>query len=102
MHTEDNRDLNIIDELVDDLVNNLDNLGTTYEDNKWANEDYVESVRFHYDHIDMFNKEVKLTLKDETIIKGLYNDESYEDSSIVVDGKTVKICDIECIELVNR
>lgn len=58
------------------------------------------SQDFHNKYYDkMFDKKVKVTLKDKTEIIGLYNDEFYEECSVFVDYKVVKIADIVSMEL---
>lgn len=49
----------------------------------------------------MYDQQVKLTLKDGTVIVGLFNDEFFEDNSILVDCKVIKIKDIDKMELVK-
>lgn len=47
----------------------------------------------------MYDKKVKVILKDGTEVIGFYNDEFYEDCAIFVNYEVIKISDIEKIEL---
>lgn len=49
----------------------------------------------------MYDKIVKLTMKDGSNRVGLFNDEFYEDSSVLVGCEVIKIADIEKMELVS-
>ena len=49
-----------------------------------------------------YDKNVKVTLKNGRQIVGLYNDEFYEDASILVNYEVVKIEDIEKVELIGE
>lgn len=61
------------------------------------------SQEFHNKYYDeMYDKKIKVILKDGTEIVGLYNDEFYEDCSIFVNYQIVKISDIETMELVEE
>ncbi len=62
---------------------------------------YEVSQEFHDKYYPMNNKIVKITFKDGSERVGLFNDEFYEDSSILVDYDVVKIEDIEKMELVE-
>ena len=48
----------------------------------------------------MYDNLVKITFKNGTEKVGLFNDEFYEDSSILVSCEVIKIEDIERMELV--
>ena len=50
----------------------------------------------------MYDKKVKVVLKDGTEIVGLYNDEFYEDCAIFVNYEVIKIADIETMELLEE
>lgn len=50
----------------------------------------------------MYDKKVKVTLKNGMEIIGYYNDEFYEDCSIFVNYEVIKIADIDKMELVNE
>lgn len=62
---------------------------------------YEVSQEFHDKYYHMYDKIVKITFKDGSERVGLFNDEFYEDSSILVDYDVVKIEDIEKMELVE-
>ncbi len=49
----------------------------------------------------MYDKKVKVILKDGKEIIGLYNDEFYEDGSIFVNYEVIKISDIKEIILIE-
>lgn len=61
----------------------------------------MNSQEFHDKYYYMYDKQVKIILKDGTIIIGLFNDEFFEDNSILVDCEVIKINDIDKIELVK-
>lgn len=64
---------------------------------------YKASQEFHDKYYDtMYDKFVKITFKDGSERKGLFNDEFYEDSSILVSCEVIKIEDIEEMELVEN
>lgn len=56
---------------------------------------YTESECFHEQYYSLYDSLVVVVLKDGTQIQGLFNDEFYEDNSILVDCKVIKIGDIE-------
>lgn len=62
---------------------------------------YSVSEAFHIKYGNMYDRLVKITLKDGSERTGLYNDEFYEDSSILVSCEVIKIADIEKMELVT-
>lgn len=62
---------------------------------------YEISMEFHDRYYSMYDKIVKITFKDGSERVGLFNDEFYEDSSILVDCDVIKIEDIEKMELVE-
>ena len=63
---------------------------------------YEASQKFHEKYYDsMFDKLVKITLKDGAERVGLFNDEFYEDNSILVSCEVIKLADIAKIELVE-
>ena len=63
---------------------------------------YEVSQQFHEKYYaSMYDKLVKITFKDGSERVGLFNDEFYEDSSILVSCKVIKIADIERMELVE-
>lgn len=60
---------------------------------------YEISESFHKQYAEMYDKYVKIYLKDGTVRIGLFNDEFYEDNSILVNCEVIKIADIEKMEL---
>lgn len=63
---------------------------------------YEASEKFHEKYYDaMYDRLVKLTLKDGSVREGLFNDEFYDDGSILVSCETIKIADIESMELLE-
>ena len=64
---------------------------------------YAISDRFHQKYYDdMYDKNVRVTLKNGRQIVGLYNDEFFEDASILVNCEVVKIEDVEKMELTGE
>ena len=64
---------------------------------------YADSLNFHEKYYDsMYDKLVRITFKDGSERVGLFNDEFYEDGSILVSCEIVKIADIEKMELVEE
>ena len=59
------------------------------------------SEEFHERYAEMYDNFVKIIFKDGTEKIGLFNDEFYEDSSILVSCEVIKIEDIERMELVE-
>ena len=62
---------------------------------------YKVSEEFHEKYANMYDNFVKITFKDGIEKIGLFNDEFYEDSSILVSCEVIKIEDIERMELVE-
>ena len=62
---------------------------------------YKVSEEFHERYAEMYDNFVKIIFKDGTEKIGLFNDEFYEDSSILVSCEVIKIEDIERMELVE-
>lgn len=60
---------------------------------------YEVSQVFHKQYADMYDKFVRLYFKDSSMLVGLFNDEFYEDGSILVNCEVIKIADIERMEL---
>lgn len=60
---------------------------------------YKISEAFHKQYADMYDKFVRIYLKDGSMRIGLFNDEFYEDTSILVSCEVIKITDIEKMEL---
>ena len=56
---------------------------------------YKLSEEFHEKYADMYDNLVKITFKNGTEKVGLFNDEFYEDSSILVSCEVIKIEDRE-------
>lgn len=60
----------------------------------------MTSQEFHDKYYDsMYDKNVKITFKNGIEMKGLFNDEFFEDNSILVNCEVVCIDDIVCITL---
>lgn len=62
---------------------------------------YSVSEMFHTKYCNMYDKIVKVIFKDGSERIGLFNDEFFEDSAILVSCKVIKISDIERMELVE-
>ena len=60
------------------------------------------SEAFHKQYADMYDKIVRIYFKDGSVRIGLFNDEFYEDNSILVSCEVVRIADIERMELVEK
>lgn len=63
---------------------------------------YEISEAFHRQYANFYDQFVKIYLKDASVRTGLFNDEFYEDSSILVSCETIKIPDIERMELLEN
>ena len=63
---------------------------------------YEISEAFHKQYADMYDKFVRIYLKDGSMRIGLFNDEFYEDISILVSCEVIKITDIEKMELTKE
>ena len=63
---------------------------------------YEVSEAFHAKYADMYDKFVRIYFKDGSVHVGLFNDEFYEDSSILVSCEVIKIADIERMELLGE
>ena len=63
---------------------------------------YEVSEAFHKQYGDMYDHFVRIFFKDGSIRTGLFNDEFYEDSSILVSCEVIKIADIERMELLEE
>ena len=50
----------------------------------------------------MYDRLVKVYFKDGTVRIGLFNDEFYDDSSILVSCEVIKIADIQRMELLEE
>lgn len=62
---------------------------------------YSVSEMFHKKYYDMYDKIVKVTFKDGSECVGLFNDEFFEDSAILLSCEVIKITDIAKMELVK-
>lgn len=60
------------------------------------------SEAFHQKYADLYDNFVRIFLKDGSVRTGLFNDEFYEDSSILVSCEVIKIADIERMELLEE
>ena len=63
---------------------------------------YEVSEAFHRQYAEMYDKFVRIYFKDGAVRTGLFNDEFYEDSSILVSCEVIKIADIESMELLEE
>ncbi len=68
----------------------------------WGVSMYKLSEEFHKQYADMYDKFVKIYFRDGSVRIGLFNDEFYEDSSILVSCEVIKIADIERMELLEE
>lgn len=60
---------------------------------------YEISEAFHKQYADMYDKLVKVYLKDGSVFIGLFNDEFFEESSVLISCEIIKITDIQKMEL---
>ena len=89
----------IFNELENEIVKALNNKKTT----PLTEENLKISQKFHdkyYD--DMYDKKVKVILKNGKEIIGYYNDEFYEETSIFVNYEVIKIQDIDKMILIEE
>lgn len=63
---------------------------------------YEISETFHKQYANMYDKFVRVYFKDGSVRIGLFNDEFYEDSSILVNCEIIKIVDIQRMELLEE
>ena len=63
---------------------------------------YEISEAFHKQYGYMYDRLVKVYFKDGTVRIGLFNDEFYDDSSILVSCEVIKIADIKSLELLEK
>ena len=63
---------------------------------------YEISEAFHAQYADMYDMFVRIYFKDGSVRIGLFNDEFYDDSSILVSCEVIKIADIEKMELLEE
>lgn len=61
----------------------------------------MNSQEFHNKYYYMYDQQVKITLKNGEKIVGYFNDEFFEDKSILVDCKVIKIIEIDKIRLIK-
>ena len=89
----------IFNELENEIIKALNNKNTT----PLTEENLKISQEFHNKYYDkMYDKKVKVILKDGQEIIGYYNDEFYEDCSIFVNYEVIKISDIDKMILVEE
>jgi len=63
----------------------------------------MKSQEFHDKYYDsMYDKLVKITFKNGTEIIGLFNDEFFEENSILVSCQVIDITDIAKMELLKK
>ena len=88
----------VFNEIENELVKALNNRDTK----SISKENLKISEEFHNKYYDkMYDKKVKCILKDGTEVIGLYNDEFYEDCSIFINYKVIKILDIDKMILIE-
>lgn len=63
---------------------------------------YEISETFHKQYADMYDKIVRIYFTDGSVRIGLFNDEFYDDDSILVSCDVIKIADIERMELFSE
>lgn len=86
-------------ELQNEIIKALNNKNKT----PLTKENLKISQEFHNKYYDkMYDKKVKVILKNGKEIIGFYNDEFYEDCAIFVNYEVVKIADIETMELIEE
>ena len=89
----------IFKELEEEIVKALNNKNKT----PLTEESLKISEEFHNKYYDkMYDRKVRVVLKNGKEIIGYYNDEFYEDCAIFVNYEVVKIYDIETMELVEE
>ena len=82
-----------------EIIKALNNKNTT----PLTEENLKISEEFHNKYYEeMYDKKVKVILKDGTEIIGYYNDEFYEDCSIFVNYAVIKISDIDKMILIEQ
>lgn len=62
---------------------------------------YEISEAFHEQYAGMYDKLVRVYFKDGSVHIGVFNDEFYEESSILINCNVIKIADIERMELIE-
>ena len=63
---------------------------------------YDASEAFHKQYEHMYDRLVKVYIKNGTVRTGLFNDEFNDDASILVSCEVIKISDIERMELLEE
>ncbi len=62
---------------------------------------YEISEAFHQQYAAMYDKLVRISFKDGSCREGVFNDEFFEDSSILLSCEVIKIADVERMELLE-
>lgn len=92
-----------MDKIWKELQNEIIKALNTKNKTPLTEENLKISQDFHNKYYDkMFDKKVKVVLKDGKEIIGYYNDEFYEESSIFVNYEVIKISDIDTIDLMEE
>ena len=90
---------NIFNEMENEIIKALNKKNTT----PLTEENLKISQEFHNKYYDdMYDKKVKVILKNGKEIIGYYNDEFYEETSIFVNYKVIKIQDIDKMILIEE
>ena len=63
---------------------------------------YEIGETFHKQYADLYDKIVRIYFTDGSVRIGLFNDEFYDDNSILVSCDVIKIADIERMELFSE
>lgn len=61
----------------------------------------MTSEEFHNNYSNMLNKKVKITLNNNYQIVGFFNDEFYEDHSILINNGSIATIKIEAIKSIE-
>jgi len=89
----------IFNEMENEIIKALNNKNTT----PLTEENLKISQEFHNKYYDdMYDKKVKVILKNGKEIIGYYNDEFYEETSIFVNYEVIKIQDIDKMILIEE
>ena len=90
---------NIFNEMENEIIKALNKKNTT----PLTEENLKISQEFHNKYYDdMYDKKVKVILKNGKEIIGYYNDEFYEETSIFVNYEVIKIQDIDKMILIEE
>lgn len=93
----------VLDKIWGELQNEIIKALTNKNKTHLTEENMKISQEFHNKYYDkMYDKKVKVVLKNGQEIIGYYNDEFYEDCAIFVNYEIIKISDIETMELVEE